>query len=93
MIDLDSVLITNLKTHPLGNIFGPDVTATARESTENNCTRGYYAEGTELFNSASDIIRKQVEKCDQIQGFHMNHALCKGTGYGVESLLISQIQQ
>lgn len=40
-----------------------------------------------------DIVRKEVESCDCLQGFQLTHSLGGGTGSGMGSLLISKIRE
>ena len=37
----------------------------------NNWAKGHYTEGAELVDSALDVIRKEAEGCDCIQGFQV----------------------
>ena len=40
-----------------------------------------------------DVVRKEAEDCDLLQGFQMTHSLGGGTGSGMGSLLISRIRE
>ena len=39
-----------------------------------------------------DIIRREVEICDNFQGFQMNHSVMGGTGSGFGSLLTEKLR-
>ena len=40
-----------------------------------------------------DVVRKEAESCDCIQGFQLTHSLGGGTGAGMGTLLISKIRE
>jgi tubulin beta len=55
--------------------------------------QGHYTEGAELVDSVLDVVRKEAEGCDCLQGFQMTHSLGGGTGSGMGTLLISKIRE
>ena len=59
----------------------------------NNWAKGHYTEGAELVDSVLDVVRKESESCDCLQGFQMTHSLGGGTGSGMGTLLISKIRE
>ena len=40
-----------------------------------------------------DVVRKQAEACDALQGFQLIHSLGGGTGAGMGSLLLSKLRE
>lgn len=40
-----------------------------------------------------DVIRKEVEGCDKLQGFDKAHAIGGGTGGGMTTLLVSKLRE
>lgn len=40
-----------------------------------------------------DVVRKESEGCDCLQGFQLTHSLGGGTGSGMGTLLISKIRE
>jgi len=59
----------------------------------NNWAKGHYTEGAELIDSVLDVVRKESESCDCLQGFQLTHSLGGGTGAGMGTLLISKIRE
>jgi len=59
----------------------------------NNWAKGHYTEGSELVETVLDIVRKEVESCDCLQGFQFTHSLGGGTGSGMGTLLITKIRE
>lgn len=49
--------------------------------------------GAELVDSVLDVVRKEAENTDCLQGFQITHSLGGGTGSGMGTLLISKIRE
>ncbi|KAJ3560004.1 hypothetical protein NP233_g11113 [Leucocoprinus birnbaumii] len=92
-VDLESGVCNKLKSGPLGQLFRPDTYLYANVSAGNNWAKGFYTEGAELVDSILDVIRKQTEACDALQGFQLLHSLGGGTGSGLGSLLLSKLRE
>ncbi|EIT72903.1 beta tubulin [Aspergillus oryzae 100-8] len=52
---------------------------------------GYHTAGAELIDEAMDMVRREAEECECLQGFQIVHSLGGGTGGGMGSLLISRL--
>ena len=50
-------------------------------------------EGAELVDSVLDVVRKECETSDCLQGFQLTHSLGGGTGSGLGTLLVSKIKE
>src|ERR1700755_404415 len=59
----------------------------------NDWAKGHYAEGVELVDQVLDVVRREAEGCDCLQGFQMTHSLGGGTGAGMGTLLVSKIRE
>lgn len=68
-------------------------THTGQSGAGNNWAKGHYTEGAELVDSVLDVVRKEAESCDCLQGFQLTHSLGGGTGSGMGTLLISKIRE
>lgn len=44
-------------------------------------------------DSVLDVVRKEAEGCDCLQGFQLTHSLGGGTGSGMGTLLISKVRE
>ena len=71
----------------------PNQTKTNQPGAGNNWAKGHYTEGAELIDSVMDVVRKEAESCDCLQGFQVSHSLGGGTGSGMGTLLISKIRE
>ncbi|CAF0857567.1 unnamed protein product [Rotaria sordida] len=57
----------------------------------NNWAKGHYTEGVELVDSVLDVVRKESESCDCLQGFQLTQSFGGDTGSGMGTVLISKI--
>ncbi|GAB1202591.1 hypothetical protein APSETT445_001210 [Aspergillus pseudonomiae] len=53
---------------------------------------GYHTAGAELIDDSLDIVRREAEACECLQGFQIAHSLGGGTGGGMGALLISRLR-
>ena len=93
LMDLDPGTLESVRADPSGQLFRPDNFFFGQSGTGNNWAKGHYTEGAELINSVLDVVRKQAEECDCLQGFQFTHSLAGGTGSGMGTLLISRIRE
>ncbi|BGP21530.1 tubulin beta [Rhodotorula toruloides] len=93
LVDLEPGTLDVIRAGPLGGLFRPDNMVHAQSSAGNNWAKGHYTEGAELVDSVLDVVRKEVEGCDCLQGFQLTHSLGGGTGSGMGTLLISKIRE
>ncbi|KAK1260830.1 hypothetical protein QJS04_geneDACA001992 [Acorus gramineus] len=93
LMDLEPGTMDSLRTGPYGAIFRPDNFVFGQNGAGNNWAKGHYTEGAELIDSVLDVVRKEAENCDCLQGFQICHSLGGGTGSGMGTLLISKIRE
>lgn len=92
VVDLDPTQPQILKCSEIGSIFNPDHFVTGSQGTGNNFAKGFYTEGAELMERVLEVVRKQTENCDLLQGFQILHSVGGGTGSGMGSLLINNLR-
>ena len=83
----------SVRAGPFGQLFRPDNFVFGQTGAGNNWAKGHYTEGAELIDSVLDVVRKEAESCDCLQGFQITHSLGGGTGSGMGTLLISKIRE
>ncbi|PVV03108.1 hypothetical protein BB560_002425 [Smittium megazygosporum] len=93
LVDLEPGVMDTLKAGPLGQLFRPDNFVFGQSGAGNNWAKGHYTEGAELVDQVLDVIRKEAENSDSLQGFQFTHSLGGGTGAGMGTLLISRIRE
>lgn len=61
---------------------------TGKEDASNNFCRGHYTiSRSDMIDNSIDRIRKLVEKCQNLEGILIYHAIGGGTGSGFGTLL------
>uniref|UniRef100_A0A5S6Q649 Tubulin beta chain n=1 Tax=Trichuris muris TaxID=70415 RepID=A0A5S6Q649_TRIMR len=76
-----------------GTLFRPDNFFFGQSGAGNNWAKGHYTEGVVLVETVMDVIRKESENCDCLQGFQLIHSLGGGTGSGMRTLVVSKIRE
>jgi len=93
LVDLEPGTMDAVRASPFGRLFRPDNFVFGQSGAGNNWAKGHYTEGAELIDNVMDIVRKDSEGCDCLQGFQICHSLGGGTGSGMGSLLVSKIRE
>jgi len=93
LVDLEPGTMDACRSSPFGKIFRPGNFVFGQSGAGNNWAKGHYTEGAELIDSVLDVVRKEAEGCDCLQGFQITHSLGGGTGSGMGTLLISKIRE
>ncbi|EIJ88161.1 tubulin beta [Nematocida parisii] len=93
LVDLEPGTMEVIKESAYGKLYRPDNFIHGQSGAGNNWAKGHYTEGAELVDSVMDVIRKEAENCDCLQGFQVTHSLGGGTGAGMGTLLISKIRE
>jgi tubulin beta len=93
LMDLEPGTMDSVRAGPYGQLFRPDNFVFGQTGAGNNWAKGHYTEGAELIDSVLDVVRKEAEGCDCLQGFQITHSLGGGTGSGMGTLLISKIRE
>ena len=68
LMDLEPGTMDSVRTGPYGQIFRPDNFVFGQSGAGNNWAKGHYTEGAELIDSVMDVVRKEAENCDCLQG-------------------------
>ena len=93
LVDLEPGVMDMIRGSPYGPLFRPDSFVFGQSGAGNNWAKGHYTEGAELVDEVLDVIRKESEGCDLLQGFQLCHSLGGGTGSGMGTLLMSKIKE
>nr|KAF6380796.1 tubulin beta 2A class IIa [Myotis myotis] len=87
LVDLEPGTMDSVRSGPFGQIFRPDNFVFGQSGAGNNWAKGHYTEGAELVDSVLDVVRKESESCDCLQGFQLTHSLVSATMSGVTTCL------
>jgi tubulin beta len=70
LMDLEPGTMDSVRSGPFGQIFRPDNFVFGQSGAGNNWAKGHYTEGAELIDSVLDVVRKEAENCDCLQGIY-----------------------
>ncbi|XP_044957389.1 tubulin beta-1 chain-like [Hordeum vulgare subsp. vulgare] len=93
LMDLEPDNMDSVLSGPYGGIFRPENFVSGQYGDGNNWAKGHYTEGAELIDSVLDVVCKEAENRDCLQGFQVCHSLGGGTGSSMGALLISKIRE
>ncbi|EJP61508.1 beta-tubulin [Beauveria bassiana ARSEF 2860] len=93
LVDLEPGTMDAVRAGPFGQLFRPDNFVFGQSGAGNNWAKGHYTEGAELVDQVLDVVRREAEASDSLQGFQITHSLGGGTGAGMGTLLISKIRE
>jgi len=93
LVDLEPGVIDSVKSSAYGQLFKPDNFIAGASGAGNNWAKGHYTEGAEMVDQVLDVIRKEAENSDCLQGFQLTHSLGGGTGSGLGTLLLTKIRE
>ncbi|KAJ7760644.1 beta-tubulin 2 [Mycena maculata] len=92
-IDLEAGVCERVRSGPMGGLFSPETYLHGESGAGNNWAKGFYTAGAELIDPILDVLRKQAEACDALQGFQIIHSIGGGTGSGLGCLLLSKMRE
>ena len=93
LTDLEPGVMDSIRASHNGRLFKPDNIIYGNTGAGNNFAKGHYSEGAELCEVVLDVVRKEVENCDCLQGFQMSHSIGGGTGSGLGTLIYSKLKE
>ena len=98
LMDLEPGTMDSVRSGPFGQIFRPDNFVFGQSGAGNNWAKGHYTEGAELIDAVLDVVRKEAENCDCLQGTNsfglkgqfFSHYLCIKKFLVIELLQVSK---
>ena len=84
-IDLDPTHLDNLLSHPTGFLFNQNNIIAGNEGSMNIYTCAAYELTDYIFDTIKESFRKEIEKCESLQGILLNNSIIGGTGSGLTS--------
>ncbi|KPI99121.1 PREDICTED: tubulin beta chain-like [Papilio xuthus] len=93
LVDLEPGTMDCILAGTYGALFRPDNIVYGMTGAGNNWAKGHFTEGAELLEPALDVVRKEAEGCDCLQGFQLVHSIGGGTGSGLGTLLLSNLRE
>ncbi|QDS75938.1 gamma-tubulin [Venturia effusa] len=92
LLDLEPRVINGIQTGAYKNIYNPENFYVHKEGTGagNNWAAGY-AMGEQVQEDVMDMIDREADGSDSLEGFMMLHSIAGGTGSGLGSFLLERL--
>ncbi|XP_038848066.1 tubulin beta-4 chain-like isoform X6 [Salvelinus namaycush] len=71
LVDLEPGTMDSVRCGHIGHLFKPDNFIFGHSGAGNNWAKGHYTEGAELVEAVMDVVRKEADNCDCLQGFQL----------------------
>ncbi|XP_070536937.1 tubulin beta-4B chain-like [Ptychodera flava] len=91
MVDLEPSVVERVQCGCLGNMLRPDNFIYGQCGAGDNFIKGFHL-GEDYRDEVMDALRKEVERCDRMQGLQLTHSIGGGTGSGMGALLMETIR-
>jgi len=91
LVDLERPTIDSIAASSFGHLFKPENILCGEGGAGNNWAKGFCSEGAEMMDMVLDVVRKEAEQSDCLQGFQVSHALGGGTGSGMGSQMLIKL--
>lgn len=91
LIDLEPRVINGIRRSDYSNFYNPEniFHNSTGGGAGNNWASGYF-QGKVFYEEISNMVRREVEVADNLQGFLFTHSISGGTGSGLGSFLLEQ---
>ena len=96
LVDLESEGLEDIKLGKLRGLFRSRnfiIPAEYNSKGAGSWARGHYLEGADEMWRLEEVIRREAEESDNIQGLQMMHSLGGGTGSGMGTLLSDNLRE
>ncbi|KAG9226030.1 hypothetical protein CCMSSC00406_0008692 [Pleurotus cornucopiae] len=92
LVDLEPRVINNILTSPYANLYNPENIFVSKDGggAGNNWAQGYSA-GERIYEEVMEMIDREAEGSDSLEGFMLMHSIAGGTGSGLGSFLLERL--
>ncbi|KAH8827272.1 beta-tubulin 1 tubb1 [Flagelloscypha sp. PMI_526] len=91
LVDLEPEPLDTIQRGSIGKMISPTNFLRGQNGGGGNWARGFHSDGEELSPTILNVIRREAERADSLQGFHLVHGVSSCTGGGLGSLLLSRL--
>jgi tubulin gamma len=91
-LDLEPRVINTILTSEYKKLYNPENVYLAKEGggAGNNWASGF-SQGQKLYEEVFDIIDREAEGSDSLEGFVLTHSIAGGTGSGMGSYILERL--
>ncbi|KAL7668766.1 hypothetical protein ACOME3_009456 [Neoechinorhynchus agilis] len=92
LMDFESETFSFIRKSKFGALFRPSSFYRAKGTTRSNWARCNCGNGSGSLADFGDLIRAELETCDNIQGFQLMHSVSGGCGGGYGTLVLKSLR-
>ncbi|TIB92581.1 tubulin gamma chain [Wallemia mellicola] len=92
LVDLEPRVINNILSSPFANLYNPENIYVSQDGggAANNWAMGYHA-AERIYDEVFDMIDREADGSDSLEGFMLLHSIAGGTGSGLGSFLLERL--
>ncbi|KAF8636557.1 hypothetical protein AX17_003369 [Amanita inopinata Kibby_2008] len=92
LVDLEPRVINNILASPYANLYNPENIFVSKDGggAGNNWAQGYSA-GEKIYEEVMEMIDREAEGSDSLEGFMLMHSIAGGTGSGLGSYVLERL--
>lgn len=92
LLDLEPRVINSIMNSPFANLYNPENIYVSKDGggAGNNWAQGY-CQGEGLYEEVFDIIDREADGSDSLEGFVICHSIAGGTGSGMGSYILEKL--
>ncbi|OMJ10604.1 Tubulin gamma chain [Smittium culicis] len=92
LLDLEPRVINNILQSRYANLYNPENIYTTEQGSGagNNWAMGY-SQGEKIWEDILDIVDRETENSDSLEGFSLLHSIAGGTGSGLGSFILERM--
>jgi len=91
LLDLNMHDLAMVTQAPLGDLYRPENIVGNDEGSGNCYAKAFHTEGPDLADRCLELVRKECEQCNCLQGVQFTHSLCGGAGSGLCGLVMKTL--
>jgi tubulin epsilon len=92
LVDMEDSVVKETSTGPLGELFESQLCVTDSYGAGNNWAHGFGVYGPQHSDALREAVRNAAERCDSLQSFFLMHSMGGGTGSGLGTYVLSQLE-
>ncbi|ORX53984.1 tubulin gamma chain [Hesseltinella vesiculosa] len=92
LLDLEPRVINTIRESPFANLYNPENMFVANDGGGAGNIWSYgYSQGEKVFEDIIDMVDREADGSDSLEGFMMLHSIAGGTGSGLGSFLLERL--
>ncbi|CAO3631755.1 unnamed protein product [Mucor hiemalis] len=92
LLDLEPRVINNIKSSPFANLYNPENIFTSKDGGgAGNTWPNGYSQGERMCEDIMDMVDREADNSDSLEGFMLLHSIAGGTGSGLGSFLLEKL--